>query len=142
MKKFISFCKLHCGAIAYVLFIAVILFVGVITSHVAESIGAVFLIAVCKMVSGRSKPQGPSCIPMREDCEKDCPYVRQHEADKYLKTNLRGEFDVLCEVDGQKVRLPFSQRHLGKPIGIFPSAGPEYLELDELMGELKKAGCI
>ena len=38
---------------------------------------------------------------------------------------------ICCEVNGQKVRLPFSKRHLGKPIGIFPFAGPEYLELEE-----------
>lgn len=43
------------------------------------------------------------------------------------------EFDVLCLVDGKKVRLPFSKRHLGKPIGIFPfSNEPIYLELDEV----------
>lgn len=42
------------------------------------------------------------------------------------------EFDVLCVVDGKKVRLPFSKRNLGEPIGIFPFDGPEYLELDEV----------
>lgn len=41
--------------------------------------------------------------------------------------------DVLCLVDGKKVRLPFSKRHLGEPIGIFPFKDePEYLELDEV----------
>lgn len=48
------------------------------------------------------------------------------------ESELPDVFDVLCEVDGKKVRLPFSKRHLGKPIGIFPFAGPEYLELDEV----------
>ncbi|MBQ8480999.1 MAG: hypothetical protein IJ532_00495 [Alphaproteobacteria bacterium] len=43
------------------------------------------------------------------------------------------EFDVLCEVNGQKQRLPFSKRNLGKPIGIFPfKNSPKYLELDEV----------
>ncbi len=67
--------------------------------------------------------------------EKSIPGVQQLEADiktfkkKHLnKTKLGDEFDLL---NGQKVRLPFSKRHLGKPIGIFPFAGPEYLELEE-----------
>ena len=43
------------------------------------------------------------------------------------------EFDVLCEVNGQKVRLPFSKRNSGKPIGIFPFKNSVvYLELDEV----------
>jgi len=43
------------------------------------------------------------------------------------------EFDLLCEVDGKKVRLPFEKRHLGKPIAIFPFPNePEYIELDEV----------
>ena len=42
------------------------------------------------------------------------------------------EFDVLCIVDGQKVRLPFSKRNIGEPIGIFPFDGPEYIELEEV----------
>ncbi|MBR3662267.1 MAG: hypothetical protein IKN67_03180 [Alphaproteobacteria bacterium] len=70
--------------------------------------------------------------------EKSIPDVKHLEADikafkkKHLnKTKLGDEFDLLCEVNGQKVRLPFSKRHLGKPIGIFPFAGPEYLELEE-----------
>lgn len=40
---------------------------------------------------------------------------------------------MLCVVEGHNVRLPFSKRHLGKPIGIFPFKNePEYLELDEV----------
>ena len=42
------------------------------------------------------------------------------------------EFDVLCIVDGQKVRLPFSKRNIGEPIGIFPFDGPEYIEFEEV----------
>lgn len=43
------------------------------------------------------------------------------------------EFDVLCEVNGEKVRLPFSKRNSGKPIGIFPFKNSVvYLELDEV----------
>ena len=62
--------------------------------------------------------------------EKSLPDVRQLVADiqafkeKHLNnSNLDecDEFDVLCVVDSQKVRLPFSKRYLGKPIGIFPS---------------------
>lgn len=74
--------------------------------------------------------------------EKSIPDVKQLEEDikafkeKHLnKSNLDecDEFDVLCEVDGQKMRLPFSKRHLGKPIGIFPFKDePEYLELKEV----------
>lgn len=74
--------------------------------------------------------------------EKSIPDVRQLEADikafkeKYLnKSNLDecDEFDVLCEVDSQKVRLPFSKRHLGKPIGIFPfKKDSGYIEFDEV----------
>lgn len=72
--------------------------------------------------------------------EKSVPDIQQLEADiaafrrKHLnKTELGDEFDVLCEVDDKKVRLPFSKRHLGKPIGIFPFKNePEYLELDEV----------
>lgn len=48
-------------------------------------------------------------------------------------TKLGDEFDVLCEVNGQKVRLPFSKRNLGKPLGIFPSKySPLYFELEEV----------
>lgn len=74
--------------------------------------------------------------------EKSLPDVRQLEADiqafkeKHLNnSNLDecDEFDVLCVVDSLKVRLPFSKRYLGKPIGIFPFKNePEYLELDEV----------
>ncbi|MBR1605541.1 MAG: hypothetical protein IJ660_05500, partial [Alphaproteobacteria bacterium] len=74
--------------------------------------------------------------------EKSLPDIRQLEADiqsfkeKHLnKSNLDeyDEFDVLCVVDGQKVRLPFSKRALGQPIGIFPFKDePEYLELEEV----------
>ncbi len=46
------------------------------------------------------------------------------------------EFDVLCEVDGEKVRLPFSKRYFGNPIGIFPFKNdPRYLELKEIEGK-------
>lgn len=46
------------------------------------------------------------------------------------------EFDVLCEVEGRKVRLPFAKRNSGKLIGIFPFKDePEYLELDEVEGK-------
>ena len=49
------------------------------------------------------------------------------------KSELSDEFDVLCEIDGRKVRLPFSQRNSGQVIGIFPfKEEPEYLELDEV----------
>ena len=74
--------------------------------------------------------------------EKSVPDVKQLEADieafkeKHLnKSNLDecDEFDVLCEVDGQKVRLPFSKRYSGNPIGIFPFKDePDYLELAEV----------
>jgi len=74
--------------------------------------------------------------------EKSVPDVKQLEADiqafkeKHLnKSNLDecDEFDVLCLVDGKKTRLPFSKRHLGNPIGIFPfKDDPEYLELEEV----------
>lgn len=48
------------------------------------------------------------------------------------ESSLGDEFDLLCEVDGQRVRLPFSKR-TGKLIGIFPFKNePEYLELDEV----------
>ena len=74
--------------------------------------------------------------------EKSIPDVQQLEADiqafkgKHLnRSNLDeyNEFNVLCDVDGQKVRLPFSKRFLGKPIGIFPfKYSPFYIELEEL----------
>lgn len=49
------------------------------------------------------------------------------------KSDLCDRFDLLCVVEGHNVRLPFSKRHLGKPIGIFPFKNePEYLELDEV----------
>ena len=53
-------------------------------------------------------------------------FYLQHQED------LADEFDLLCLLDGQLKRLPFSLRHLGKPIGIFPfPTDPEYIELDE-----------
>lgn len=73
--------------------------------------------------------------------EKSVSDIQQLEADiaafrrKHLsKTELGDEFDVLCEVEeGKKVRLPFSKRHLGKPIGIFPfKKDARYIELDEV----------
>ena len=48
-------------------------------------------------------------------------------------TELSDEFDLLCEVNGQKVRLPFSKRNSGKPLGIFPSKHSSlYFELNEV----------
>ncbi len=57
-----------------------------------------------------------------------------HNTDKPEKdgNEFGDEFDVLCIVDGQKVRLPFSKRNIGEPIGIFPFDGPEYIEFDEV----------
>ena len=48
-------------------------------------------------------------------------------------TELSDDFDLLCEVNGQMVRLPFSKRNLGKPLGIFPSKHSSlYFELNEV----------
>lgn len=59
-------------------------------------------------------------------------YVQLRMMHKNLSKPI-SEFDLLCEVDGKKVRLPFEKRHLGKPIAIFPFPDePEYIELDEV----------
>ena len=43
------------------------------------------------------------------------------------------EFDLLCLINGEKKRVPFSDRHKGEPIGIFPfKHEPEYIELKEV----------
>ena len=65
------------------------------------------------------------------------PQTQKEEAKsspKKAKTiRIANEFDLLCIVDNQKVRLPFGKRGLGTPIGIFPfKHKPEYLELDEV----------
>lgn len=42
------------------------------------------------------------------------------------------DFDLLCKVNGQKVRIPFSLRHQEEPLAIFPFKNePEYIELTE-----------
>ncbi len=52
---------------------------------------------------------------------------------EHSESELDDEFDVLCEIKGRKVRLPFSQRNSGQVIGIFPFKDePEYIELDEV----------
>ena len=54
-------------------------------------------------------------------------YVSKHQAD------IADEYDLLSLIDGKMERVPFSLRHLGKPIGIFPFPNePEYIELDEV----------
>ena len=54
------------------------------------------------------------------------------ESDEVANTAYGHEFDVLSEVYGRKVRLPFNKRNVGKVIGIFPFADSgEYLELEE-----------
>ena len=41
--------------------------------------------------------------------------------------------DILCRLDsGELVRVPFNKRSVGTPVGIFPFANEEYLELKEL----------
>lgn len=59
-------------------------------------------------------------------------YVLQNPED-YNTPKIGDEFDLLCLIEGQEKRVLFSQRHLGKPLGIFPFKNkPEYIELDEL----------
>ncbi len=54
-------------------------------------------------------------------------YAKKHQ------NELADEYDLLCMIDGRLERVPFSLRHLGKPIGIFPfPTAPEYIELDEM----------
>ena len=54
-------------------------------------------------------------------------YAQQHHQE-----TLTDEYDILCMIDGQKERVAFSLRYLGKVLGIFPFPGcPEYIELDE-----------
>ena len=46
------------------------------------------------------------------------------------------EYDVLCIIDGKKMRLPFHTGRLFSPIGIFPFAQDNrYIELDEQEGK-------
>ena len=53
-------------------------------------------------------------------------YVSKHQAD------IADEYDLLSLIDGKMERVPFSLRHLGAPIGIFPFPGdPLYIELNE-----------
>ena len=52
---------------------------------------------------------------------------------KKRKSKSYDEFDLLCLVDGQKIRLPFSKRNFGTPLAIFPfKHSVEYIELDEV----------
>ena len=45
------------------------------------------------------------------------------------------EFDLICLIDGKKVRVPCSSRRLGKPLAVFPFKNePEYIELVEHWG--------
>lgn len=47
-------------------------------------------------------------------------------------SKLGNEFDVLCEINGQKLRLSFDKRKSGKVIALFPFKNePEYIELAE-----------
>jgi hypothetical protein len=44
-------------------------------------------------------------------------------------------FDLLCLVNAQKVRVPFSLRNIGEPIAIFPFKDePDYIELQQYNG--------
>ena len=53
------------------------------------------------------------------------------------------EFDVLCLINGRQKRVPFSHRHLGEPIGIFPFKDePEYIELDEIENKKHNDGDV
>ena len=67
------------------------------------------------------------------DAQKLEAALKEFKAKHLEKPAVGNAFDVLCEVNGQNVRLPFSKRYIGKPVGIFPfKCEPEYLELDEV----------
>ena len=57
--------------------------------------------------------------------------------DAQSPADLSNEFDLLIRMpDTELRRVPFSQRNLGEPIGIFPINGsPMYLELNEVEGK-------
>ncbi len=61
-------------------------------------------------------------------------YHPKTESETQPPTELSDEFDLLIRTKkGELRRVPFSQRNLGKPVGIFPINGsPMYLELDEV----------
>lgn len=68
------------------------------------------------------------CAVLVENVSQD---TQEPEAD-ITKSELKDEFDILCLVDGQQKRVPFSQRTCGEPIGIFPfTTMSEYIELGE-----------
>lgn len=65
-------------------------------------------------------------------------YAEQHASSLASDTPKASEdagFDLLCKVNGQKVRVPFSSRNMGEPIAVFPFKDePEYIELTEYHG--------
>ena len=65
-------------------------------------------------------------------------YAEQHAPSSLSdapKVNEDDDFDLLCTVNGAKVRIPFSLRQMGQPIAIFPFKDePEYIELMEYHG--------
>lgn len=47
-------------------------------------------------------------------------------------SSLGNNFDILCLINNEKFRVPFEQRHIGIPIGVFPFAdSADYIELTE-----------
>jgi len=70
-----------------------------------------------------------------EDIKTYAAQREQSSSSEKPKVNENEAFDLLCIVNGAKVRLSFSLRHMGEPIGIFPFKDePEYLELIEYHG--------
>lgn len=77
------------------------------------------------------------CAVLVEKSVSDTPKVKTETKTspqkRTRKVKIANEFDLLCLVGSQKVRLPFEKRNFGKPIAIFPfKHKPEYIELDEV----------
>ena len=73
----------------------------------------------------------------------DVIHVDEAYTDSESEKKLGDEFDLLCLVNGHKARVPFSSRHMGEPIGIFPFKNSrEYIELDEQENKRHSDACV
>lgn len=100
---------------------------------------------ICAVLVETSVPASPKCKTKTKSQpktpaektevspQKPASKVKTSPKKQSPKIRISNEFDLLCLVGNQKVRLPFEKRGMGTPIGIFPfKHKPEYLELDEV----------
>ncbi len=81
--------------------------------------------------------------PAERPADYDVTHIDDGSTNSESEENLGDEFDLLCLIDGHKARVPFSSRHLGEPIGIFPFKNSrEYIELDEQENKRHTDACV